>query len=73
VFNYASADPCEVEVCHAKISFFSSKNKSNSVSSLSDKPWEIIIVLSGTLGSSRTLFVSHSGSIAGLFMKASLL
>jgi hypothetical protein len=61
------------EVCHAKTSLFLSRNESNLVSSLGDISWEIITILSGTLGSSRTLSVSHYGSIASLSVKISVL
>jgi hypothetical protein len=44
-------------------SLFLSRNESNSVSSFDVKSCEIITVLSGTLRSSGTLMVSHSGSI----------
>jgi hypothetical protein len=47
---------------------FLSRNKSKVASSLDVKSWDIIIVLSGTLGSSGTLLVSHSDSI-GLLAK----
>jgi hypothetical protein len=61
--------PMRSEVCLAKISLFLSRNESSLVSSFGDKSWEIIIVLSGTLGPSGTLLVSHFGTIAGLLMK----
>jgi hypothetical protein len=44
-------------------SLFLSRNESNSVSSSVVKSWEMITTLSGTLESSGTLLVSHSGSI----------
>jgi hypothetical protein len=56
------------KVLHANTSLFLSKNESNYASSLDVKSWDIITVLSGTLGSSGTLLVSHSGSI-GLLAK----
>jgi hypothetical protein len=49
------------------------RNESNSISSLGDKSWEIITILSGTLGSSGTLLLSHSSSLAGLLVEPSLL
>jgi hypothetical protein len=49
-------------------SLFLSKNESNSTSLLDVKSWDIIMVLSGALGSSGTLLVLHSGSI-GLLAK----
>jgi hypothetical protein len=64
--------PVRLEVFHAKTSLFLSKNERSFVSSLGDRSYEIIIVLSGTLGSRGTLLVSHSGSIAGLSVKLSL-
>jgi hypothetical protein len=56
------------KVFHTKTSMFLSKNNSNSVSSSSERSWEIITTLSGTLGYRGTLFVSYSGSMIGLFM-----
>jgi hypothetical protein len=61
------------EVFHANTSLFLSRNERSFVSSLGDKSCEIITVLSGTLGSSRTLLISHYGLIAGLSVKLSLL
>jgi hypothetical protein len=58
--------PMRLEVCHAKTSLFLSRNESNSVSSFDVKFWEIITILSGTLGSNGPLLVSHSGSIGML-------
>jgi hypothetical protein len=55
-----------------KTSLFLSRNESNSVSSFDVKSWEIITVLSDTLGSSGTLLVSHSGSIGLLTRLPSL-
>jgi hypothetical protein len=49
-------------------SLFLSRNESNSTSSPDVKSWDIITVLSSTLGSSGTLLVSHSASI-GLLAK----
>jgi hypothetical protein len=46
-----------------KTSLFLSRNDNNLVSSFDVKSWDIITPLSGTLGSSGTLLVSHSGSI----------
>jgi hypothetical protein len=57
--------PVRSEVCHVKTPLFLSKNESSSISSSSDTSLEIIIVLSGILGSSRTFLVLHSGSMAG--------
>jgi hypothetical protein len=73
VSNYTSIDPPPREVggLPSKSSLFLSKNGSNSVSSLCDKSWEIITILSSTLGSSGTLLVSHSGLIASLLAKVS--
>jgi hypothetical protein len=55
--------PIISEVLHANTSLFLSRNYNNSVSSFDVRSSEIITVLSGTLGSSGTLLVSHSGSI----------
>jgi hypothetical protein len=58
------------EVLHANTSLFLPKNESNSSSSLDVKSWDIVTVLSGTLGSSKTILMSHSSSI-GLLPKLS--
>jgi hypothetical protein len=55
--------PVRSEVFYANKSLFLSRKDSNSVSSLDVKSWEIITVLSSTLGSNGTLLVSHSSSI----------
>jgi hypothetical protein len=55
--------PIKSEIHHAKTSLFLSRNESNSISLFDVKSWEIIIVLSSTIGSNGTLLVSHSGSI----------
>jgi hypothetical protein len=55
--------PMRSEDFQEKTSLFLSKNESNFVSSSDVRSWTIIIVLSGTLRSKGTLFVSHSGSI----------
>jgi hypothetical protein len=47
--------PVRSKVCHAKTSLFLCWNESSSACSSDDRSWEIIIVLSGTLGSSGTL------------------
>jgi hypothetical protein len=60
------------DVHHAKTSLFLSSNGSNLVSSFDVRSWEIMTVLSGTLGSNGTLFVSHS-SLIGLLVKLSSL
>jgi hypothetical protein len=73
VLNYAPTDSVRSEVCHAKTSLFLSKNESSSISSSDDSSWEIINVLLGTLGSSGTLLVSHSSSMAGLVTMLALL
>jgi hypothetical protein len=74
VFNYVSVHPVRSEVFHAKTSPFLFRNESNSISFSGDKSWEIITALYGTLGSSGTLLVSHSGSTVGLLtIPASLL
>jgi hypothetical protein len=44
-------------------SLFLSRKEINSISSLDVKSWEIITVLSGTLGSNGILLVSHFSSI----------
>jgi hypothetical protein len=58
--------PIRSEVLHVNTSLFLSRNESNSASSIDVKSWDIITVLSGTLGSSGTLLVSHSSSIGVL-------
>jgi hypothetical protein len=60
--------PVRSEVFHANTSLFLTRNENYSASSLDVKSWDIITILFGTLGSSRTLFVSHFGSI-GLLAK----
>jgi hypothetical protein len=65
--------PVRSEVCHAKTSLFLSRNESSSISSSHERSWEIINALFGTLGSSDTLLISHSGSIADLLMMLALL
>jgi hypothetical protein len=57
-----------LEVFNANTSLFMSRNESRSFSSSSVKSWDIITILLGTLGSSGTVLISHSGSI-GLLMK----
>jgi hypothetical protein len=63
--------PMRSEVLHAKTLMFLSKNESSSFSSPGVKCWDIVTVLSGTLGSSGTILISHSGSI-GLLLKLPL-
>jgi hypothetical protein len=63
--------PVRSEVLHAKTSLFLSKNESSSFSSPSVKSWDIVTVLSGTLGSSGIVLISHYGSI-GLLLKLPL-
>jgi hypothetical protein len=55
--------PIRSEVLHVNTSLFLYKNESNSVSSSAVQSWEIVTTLSGTLGSSGILLVSHSSSI----------
>jgi hypothetical protein len=55
--------PIRSEVLHTNTSLFLSKNDNNSVSLFGVRSWEIIAVLSSTLGSNGTLLVSHYGSI----------
>jgi hypothetical protein len=59
LFDYTFADLMRSEVCHAKTSLFLSKNESSSASSLGDKSYEIITVLSDTLGLTEP-FWSHT-------------
>jgi hypothetical protein len=54
--------PIRSEVLQANTSLFLSRNESNSASSLDVRSWDISTALSGTLGSSGTLLVLHSGS-----------
>jgi hypothetical protein len=56
--------PIRSEFLHENTLLFLSRNESNSASSLDVKSRDIITVLFGTLGSSRTLLVSHFGSIS---------
>jgi hypothetical protein len=58
--------PIKSEDYHAKMSLFLSRKGNNFASSLGESPFSRKIVLFGTLGSSATLFVSQSTSIADL-------
>jgi hypothetical protein len=65
--------PVRSEVFQVKTSLSLSRNESSSTSYSGDRSWVTIIVLFGTLGSSGTLLVSHSGSMAGLVAMPALL
>jgi hypothetical protein len=60
---YVSAHPHKIRGSPCKRIVVLSRNNNNSVSSFDVRSWDMITVLSGTLGSSETLLVSHSGSI----------
>jgi hypothetical protein len=55
--------PIRSEVLHVNMSLFLSRSEISCASSLGAKSLDIITVFSGTLKSSETILVSHSGSI----------